>query len=104
MGIAKPVGDGWDSSRQTFLKARNGYGSYLVKGDSRTLTDSGRDKFVAEATRQVEASGGHAVERHFSDPNVAKAARKAFGAERLPITVPHTTLKPAGPRKPVSFD
>ncbi|CAM5611524.1 MULTISPECIES: Tox-REase-5 domain-containing protein [Streptomyces] len=97
--------DGWDSSRQTFLEAKNGYGSYLSKTDSGTLTPSGKDKFVTEARAQVEASGGRTVEWHFSDPDVAKAARKAFRDEGLPVKVVHSPTKPNdSTRKPGAFD
>ncbi|MFJ2672902.1 Tox-REase-5 domain-containing protein [Streptomyces sp. NPDC087525] len=96
--------DGWDSGRQTFLEAKNGYDSYLSKTDKGTLTESGKQKFLAEARGQVEASGGRPVEWHFSDPDVAKAARKAFREEGLPIKVVHTGQKPAGgPKKPEAF-
>ncbi|MFD8062993.1 Tox-REase-5 domain-containing protein [Streptomyces cyaneofuscatus] len=97
--------DGWDSSRQTYLEAKNGYGSYLSKTDPGTLTPSGKEKFVAEARAQVEASGGKPVEWHFSDPEVAKAARKAFRDEGLPIKVVPTPVKPGdSTRKPGAFD
>ncbi|MER6190712.1 Tox-REase-5 domain-containing protein [Streptomyces cyaneofuscatus] len=97
--------DGWDSSRQTYLEAKNGYGSYLSKTDPGTLTPSGKDKFVAEARAQVEAAGGKPVEWHFSDPEVAKAARKAFRDEGLPIKVVPTPVKPGdSTRKPGAFD
>ncbi|MFJ9110612.1 Tox-REase-5 domain-containing protein [Streptomyces sp. NPDC102283] len=97
--------DGWDSSRQTFLEAKNGYGSYLSKSDSGSLTTSGKDKFVTEARAQVEASGGRSVEWHFSDPDVAKAARKAFRDEGLPVKVVHSPTKPNdSTRKPGAFD
>ncbi|MFF4175159.1 Tox-REase-5 domain-containing protein [Streptomyces sp. NPDC001750] len=97
--------DGWDSSRQTFLEAKNGYQSYLSQTEPGTLTKSGKDKFVAEARAQVEASGGRAVEWHFSDPDVAKAARQAFRDEGLPIKVVHTKPKPNdSTRKPGAFD
>ncbi|MFJ6439089.1 Tox-REase-5 domain-containing protein [Streptomyces sp. NPDC091649] len=97
--------DGWDSSRQTFLEAKNGYGSYLSKTGNGTLTPSGKDKFVTEARAQVEASGGRTVEWHFSDPAVAKAARKAFRDEGLPVKVVHSPTKPNdSKRKPGAFD
>ncbi|MFF4092882.1 Tox-REase-5 domain-containing protein [Streptomyces sp. NPDC001834] len=97
--------DGWDSSRQTFLEAKNGYQSYLSQTEPGTLTKSGKDKFVAEARAQVEASGGRAVEWHFSDPDVAKAARQAFRDEGLPIKVVHTKPGPNdSTRKPGAFD
>ncbi|MFJ2094799.1 Tox-REase-5 domain-containing protein [Streptomyces sp. NPDC087901] len=97
--------DGWDSGRQTFLEAKNGYKSYLSKGDKGTLTPSGREKFVKEATEQVNASGGRPVEWHFSDPDVAKAARKAFRDEGLPIKVVYSKQNPeTSTRKPGAFD
>ncbi|RPK57698.1 hypothetical protein EES43_21290 [Streptomyces sp. ADI96-02] len=97
--------DGWDSGRQTYLEAKNGYGSYLSKSDRGALTPSGREKFVTEARAQVEASGGRTVEWHFSDPDVAKAARKAFRDEQLPIRVVHSPTKPGdSTRKPGAFD
>lgn len=97
--------DGWDSSRQTYLEAKNGYGSYLAKTDAGRLTASGREKFVTEARAQVEAAGGKPVEWHFSDPEVARAARRAFRDEGLPIRVVHTPTKPGdSTRKPGAFD
>lgn len=97
--------DGWDSSRQTFLEAKNGYTSYLAQPGKAALTPSGKEKFLAEARAQVEASGGRAVEWHFSDPDVAKAARAAFREEGLPIKVVHTAQKPIdSARKPGAFD
>ncbi|MFF9816223.1 Tox-REase-5 domain-containing protein [Streptomyces sp. NPDC014006] len=101
-GVPDVEYDGWDSARQTFLEAKNGYRTYLSKDGS--LTKSGRESFVTEARRQVDASGGRAVEWHFSDPDVAKAARAAFRKEGLPIKVVHTPAKGAGPRNPAQFD
>ncbi|MFD5348725.1 Tox-REase-5 domain-containing protein, partial [Streptomyces anulatus] len=97
--------DGWDSSRQTFLEAKNGYGSYLSKTEPGSLTPSGKADFLPEARAQVEASGGRTVEWHFSDPEVAKAARKAFRDEGLPVKVVHSPTKPNdSTRKPGAFD
>ncbi|WP_218924935.1 Tox-REase-5 domain-containing protein, partial [Streptomyces sp. t99] len=97
--------DGWDSSRQTYLEAKNGYDSYLSQSRPGTLTPSGRDKFVAEARAQVEAAGGKPVEWHFSNPEVAKAARAAFREARLPIKVVPTPVRPGdSTRKPGAFD
>ncbi|MEV6161709.1 Tox-REase-5 domain-containing protein [Streptomyces sp. NPDC052052] len=97
--------DGWDSGRQTFLEAKNGYRSYLSQTEQGALTKSGKDKFVTEAKAQVEAAGGRPVEWHFSDPDVAKAARKAFRDENLPIKVIYTKPKPNDSvRKPGAFD
>ncbi|MFE7456971.1 Tox-REase-5 domain-containing protein [Streptomyces sp. NPDC057554] len=97
--------DGWDSSRQTYLEAKNGYGSYLSTTDAGRLTASGKEKFVTEARAQVEAAGGRPVEWYFSDPEVAKAARRAFRDEGLPVTVVHSPAKPGdSTRKPGAFD
>jgi hypothetical protein len=97
--------DGWDSGRQTFLEAKNGYESYLSKSDKSTLTDSGKQKFVDEAQRQIDASGGRAVEWHFSNPDVAKAARKAFREKGLRVKVVYTVQKTGdSTRKPGAFD
>ncbi|MFG3495142.1 Tox-REase-5 domain-containing protein [Streptomyces sp. NPDC047928] len=99
--------DGWDSRRQTFLEAKLGYESYLVKQDGKPtaqLTESGKAKFLAEARGQVAASGGRAIEWHFSDPLVAQAARIAFLDADLPVKVIHTPQKRpiSGPMKPTS--
>nr|WTB30347.1 Tox-REase-5 domain-containing protein [Streptomyces sp. NBC_00830] len=97
--------DGWDSSRQTFLEAKNGYKGYLSQTEKGSLTASGKNEFVTEARAQVEASGGKAVEWHFSDPDVAEAAKKAFREEGLPIKVEYTKQHPSNStRKPGAFD
>ncbi|MFB6709975.1 Tox-REase-5 domain-containing protein [Streptomyces sp. NPDC056333] len=104
-GVPQVEYDGWDSGRQTFLEAKNGYESYLSKSDKGTLTDSGKQKFIDEAQRQIDASGGRAVEWHFSNPDVAKAARKAFREKGLRIKVVHTVQKTGdSTRKPGAFD
>lgn len=104
-GVPQVEYDGWDSGRQTFLEAKNGYDSYLSKSDKGTLTDSGKQKFVDEAQRQIDASGGRAVEWHFSNPDVAKAARKAFREKNLRIKVVYTVQKTGdSTRKPGAFD
>ncbi|MET8127995.1 Tox-REase-5 domain-containing protein [Streptomyces sp. NPDC005231] len=104
-GVPQVEYDGWDSSRQTFLEAKNGYESYLSKSEKSTLTDSGKQKFVDEAQRQIDASGGRAVEWHFSNPEVAKAARKAFREKGLRVKVVYTAQKTGdSTRKPGAFD
>ncbi|MGW2064424.1 Tox-REase-5 domain-containing protein [Streptomyces sp. NPDC001937] len=104
-GVPQVEYDGWDSGRQTFLEAKNGYESYLSKSDKSTLTDSGKQKFVDEAQRQIDASGGRAVEWHFSNPEVAKAARKAFREKGLRVKVVYTAQKTGdSTRKPGAFD
>ncbi|MFF5272193.1 Tox-REase-5 domain-containing protein [Streptomyces sp. NPDC000133] len=104
-GVPQVEYDGWDSGRQTFLEAKNGYDSYLSKSDKGTLTDSGKQKFVDEAQRQIDASGGRAVEWHFSNPDVAKAARKAFREKGLRVKVVYTVQKTGdSTRKPGAFD
>ncbi|MGW3717148.1 Tox-REase-5 domain-containing protein [Streptomyces sp. NPDC005133] len=104
-GVPQVEYDGWDSGRQTFLEAKNGYESYLSKSDKSTLTDSGKQKFVDEAQRQIDASGGRPVEWHFSNPEVAKAARKAFREKGLRVKVVYTAQKTGdSTRKPGAFD
>ncbi|GAA1427939.1 hypothetical protein GCM10009601_40050 [Streptomyces thermospinosisporus] len=96
--------DGWDSSRQTYLEAKNGYDSYLT-ADRTELTASGRENLLKEARRQVEAARGKSVEWHFSNREVADAARDAFEDAGLDIEVVHTPAKPvAGDRRPEQFD
>ncbi|WP_395574549.1 Tox-REase-5 domain-containing protein [Streptomyces sp. BK79] len=96
--------DGWDSSRQTYLEAKNGYDSFLA-ADRTELTPSGRERLLAEARRQVEAARGKDVEWHFSNGEVADAARDAFEDAGLDIEVVHTSPEPvAGDRRPEAFD
>ncbi|CAL9435970.1 Tox-REase-5 domain-containing protein [Streptomyces sp. enrichment culture] len=95
--------DGWDSSRQTFLEAKNGYDSFLT-ADRTELTPSGRERLLAEARRQTEAARGKGVEWHFSNEEVADAARDAFEDAGLDIEVVHTRPGPvAGERRPGAF-
>lgn len=97
--------DGWDAGRQTYLEAKNGYESFLSKTDTGRLTESGKQTFLTEARRQIEAANGKAIEWHFSNPDVAKAARRAFRDEGLNVKVVYTKPQPvAGARKPGSFD
>ncbi|MGW7220094.1 Tox-REase-5 domain-containing protein [Streptomyces sp. NPDC054826] len=96
--------DGWDSSRRTFLEAKNGYDSFLT-ADRTELTPSGRERLLAEARRQTEAARGHDVEWHFSNEEVADAARDAFEEAGLDIEVVHSAPEPvAGGRRPGAFD
>ncbi|WP_308315848.1 Tox-REase-5 domain-containing protein [Streptomyces sp. CC228A] len=102
-GVPDVEFDGWDSGRQTFIEAKHGY-KEQVKADGQ-LNTSTKDKFLAEAQRQIDASGGRAIEWHFSDPDVARAARRAFREQNLPVKVVHTKPeKPAGARNPDRFD
>ncbi len=93
--------DGWDSDRQTFLEAKNGYGRFEENGE---LTDRGRTEFRKEAQRQIDASGDRAVEWHFSHKEVADATREYFEERGFPIKVIHSPAEPGGPRKPEAFD
>jgi hypothetical protein len=96
--------DGWDSSRQTYLEAKNGYDSFL-SADRTDLTPSGRERLLTEARRQVEAARGRDVEWHFSNEEVADAARDAFEDAGLDIEVVHTDPERiAGDRRPEAFD
>ncbi|MYS28176.1 hypothetical protein GTW38_14805, partial [Streptomyces sp. SID7804] len=95
--------DGWDSSRRTYLEAKNGYDSFL-SADRTELTPSGRERLLAEARRQVSAANGKDIEWHFSNEEVADAARDAFDDANLDIEVVHTAPAPvAGDRRPEAF-
>ncbi|MFJ8055448.1 Tox-REase-5 domain-containing protein [Streptomyces sp. NPDC096142] len=103
-GVPDVEFDGWDASRQTYLEAKNGYEGYLSKSSKGDLTPSAKAEFAAEARRQVAAAGGKTVEWHFSNPDVAKAARRAFRDEGLDIKVVYEKQKPVGgTRKPGAF-
>ncbi|MER7925177.1 Tox-REase-5 domain-containing protein [Streptomyces sp. NPDC096057] len=103
-GVPDVEFDGWDAGRQTYLEAKNGYEGYLSKSSAGELTPSAKSEFAAEARRQVAAAGGKAVEWHFSNPDVAKAARRAFRDEGLDIKVVYEKQKPVGgTRKPGAF-
>ncbi|WP_327401610.1 restriction endonuclease fold toxin 5 domain-containing protein [Streptomyces sp. NBC_01288] len=103
-GVPDVEYDGWDAGRQTYLEAKNGYEGYLSKSSKGELTPSAKAEFAAEARRQVAAAGGKAVEWHFSNPDVAKAARRAFRDEGLDIKVVYEKQKPVGgARKPGAF-
>ncbi|GGQ80046.1 Tox-REase-5 domain-containing protein [Streptomyces pilosus] len=96
--------DGWDSSRETFLEAKNGYDSFLTS-DRTELTPSGSERLLTEARRQVSAANGKDIEWHFSNEEVADAAREAFENAGLDIEVVHTRPADiAGGRKPEAFD
>ncbi|MFD7277567.1 Tox-REase-5 domain-containing protein [Streptomyces sp. NPDC059862] len=96
--------DGWDGSRGTYLEAKNGYDSFLT-ADRTELTPSGRERLLTEARRQSEAARGRGIEWHFSNPEVADAARDAFEDAGLDIEVVHTSPEPvAGDRRPEAFD
>ena len=103
-GVPDVEFDGWDAGRQTYLEAKNGYEGYLSKSSKGELTPSAKTEFATEARRQVAAAGGKAVEWHFSNPDVAKAARRAFRDEGLDIRVVYEKQKPVGgTRKPGAF-
>ncbi|MFG2376993.1 Tox-REase-5 domain-containing protein [Streptomyces sp. NPDC048504] len=103
-GVPDVEFDGWDAGRQTYLEAKNGYEGYLSKSSKGELTPSAKAEFATEARRQVAAAGGKAVEWHFSNPDVAKAARRAFRDEGLDIKVVYEKQKPVGgTRKPGAF-
>ena len=103
-GVPDVEFDGWDAGRQTYLEAKNGYEGYLSKSSKGELTPSAKAEFATEARRQVAAAGGKAVEWHFSNPDVAKAARRAFRDEGLDIRVVYEKQKPVGgTRKPGAF-
>ncbi|MFF8030266.1 Tox-REase-5 domain-containing protein [Streptomyces sp. NPDC016626] len=96
--------DGWDSSRRTYLEAKNGYDGFL-SADRTELTPSGTERLLAEARRQVAAARGKGIEWHFSNEEVADAARDAFEDAGLDIEVVHTAPDAvAGDRRPEAFD
>ncbi|MBK3571687.1 Tox-REase-5 domain-containing protein, partial [Streptomyces sp. MBT62] len=104
-GVPDVEFDGWDAGRQTYLEAKNGYEGYLSKSSQGELTASGKTEFVTEARRQIAAAGGKTIEWHFSNADVAKAARRAFRDEGLDVRVVYEKQKPVGgTRKPGAFD
>lgn len=80
--------DGWDSSRQTYLEAKFGYGK-KVRPDG-TLERAQAEKFIAQARRQLRAAGGKPVEWNFSNKAVADAAEEAFKDAGVRVTVKYT--------------
>ncbi|MFI8831470.1 Tox-REase-5 domain-containing protein [Streptomyces afghaniensis] len=80
--------DGWDSSRQTYLEAKFGYGD-KVRADG-TLEPAQANKFVEQARRQLSAANGKPVEWNFSNKAVAEAAEEAFDEAGIEVVVKHT--------------
>ena len=63
-----------------------------------------RSEELAEARRQVSAANGKDIEWHFSNEEVADAARDAFDDANLDIEVVPTASAPvAGDRRPEAF-
>ncbi|MGW1889698.1 Tox-REase-5 domain-containing protein [Streptomyces sp. NPDC002004] len=83
--------DGWDSSRQTYVEAKFGYGKKV--GKDGTLQKGQADKFIEQATRQLRAAKGKTVEWNFSNKAVADAARKAFRDAGVDVVVKYTPWK-----------
>ncbi|MER5890415.1 Tox-REase-5 domain-containing protein [Streptomyces sp. NPDC001941] len=81
--------DGWDSSRQAYLEAKNGYGGMVKDGEFLKPT---ADKFLDEARRQLEAAQGKTVEWHFSNKEAYEAAQKLF--KDMPVEVKFTQAVP----------
>ncbi|CAM5487340.1 hypothetical protein [Streptomyces afghaniensis 772] [Streptomyces afghaniensis] len=79
--------DGWDSSRQTYIEAKFGYGKKV--GKDGTLQKAQADKFIEQAQRQLRAANGKPVEWNFSNKRVAEAAQKAFDDADLDVVVKH---------------
>ncbi|GAA2395135.1 hypothetical protein GCM10010420_20700 [Streptomyces glaucosporus] len=82
--------DGWDSDRRTYLEAKFGYGKHVTDGE---LSQDVADRWVKQATAQVDAAGGKPVEWHFSNKNVADAAREAFEDAGVNVKVVHTPVQ-----------
>jgi Flp pilus assembly pilin Flp len=80
--------DGWDSSRQTYVEAKFGYGD-KVRADG-TLEPAQANKFVEQARRQLSAANGKPVEWNFSNKAVAEAAEEAFDEAGIEVVVKHT--------------
>jgi len=53
-------------------------GHYEVARQNRIISDSIDDKWVEQATRQVDASGGREIEWYFHEQAAADAASKLF--------------------------
>jgi Flp pilus assembly pilin Flp len=79
--------DGWDSSRQTYIEAKFGYGKKV--GEDGTLQKAQAEKFIEQAQRQLRAANGKPVEWNFSNKRVAEAAQKAFDDADLDVVVKH---------------
>ncbi|MFF4088869.1 DNRLRE domain-containing protein [Streptomyces nigra] len=77
--------DGYDAARSTFLEAKLGYGKML--DDAGDLLSVQANKWIRQATRQIEAAGGKTVEWVFSRQDVADAAEKVFDKEGLDVVV-----------------
>ncbi|MCK8434413.1 hypothetical protein G3I77_15695 [Streptomyces sp. D2-8] len=80
--------DGWDSSRQTYVEAKFGYGN-KVRADG-TLEPAQANKFVEQARRQLSAANGKPVEWNFSNKAVAEAAEEAFDEAGVAVVVKYT--------------
>ncbi|WP_406442637.1 Tox-REase-5 domain-containing protein [Streptomyces sp. NBC_01613] len=80
--------DGWDSSRQTYVEAKFGYGA-KVRPDG-SLEPAQAQKFVKQAERQLRAAGNKPVEWHFSNQAAAEAAEEAFDAAGVDVVVKYT--------------
>ncbi|MGW3655910.1 Tox-REase-5 domain-containing protein [Streptomyces sp. NPDC005151] len=92
----KPVEfDGWDSANQTYIETKWGYrGPRFYNEASGRLTSLATNRWVQQATRQLDAARGKPVVWHMSDPDVARAAQDMFDDRGLDITVVHTPVKP----------
>ncbi|MFF1836060.1 Tox-REase-5 domain-containing protein [Streptomyces sp. NPDC058231] len=92
----KPVEfDGWDSANQTYLETKWGYrGPRFYDEATGQLTNLATNRWVQQATRQLDAARGKPVVWHMSDPDVARAAQDMFDDRGLDITVVHTPVKP----------
>ncbi|MFI8190971.1 Tox-REase-5 domain-containing protein [Streptomyces sp. NPDC085946] len=83
--------DGWDSSRQTYIEAKFGYGKKVDKDGN--LQKAQADKFIEQAQRQLRAANGKPVEWNFSNKKVAEAAQKAFDDADVDVVVKYTPVE-----------
>lgn len=92
----KPVEfDGWDSANQTYIETKWGYrGTRFYNEATGQLTSLATNRWVQQATRQLDAARGKPVVWHMSDPDVARATQEMFDDRGLDITVVHTPVKP----------
>jgi hypothetical protein len=77
--------------QQVFLEAKDGYASAFDGSQWDRLADIQRQKWLKEATAQLEAlPDGAALEWHFSDPLAASEAERLFGSRALDVDVIYT--------------
>jgi hypothetical protein len=88
----KPVNfDGWDSAKGTYLEAKYGYRNpKYYDAEAGELKPDIANRWAKQAQRQVDAARGKPVVWHFSDSDVADAAREMFETRGIEVTVETT--------------